>query len=350
MFDTLLSTYGLATANTTITAFGSGLINNTWLVNSQKGDFILQRINNHIFKQPADIASNITLIAKHLATTNANYFFVKPCKTLDEQEIIHLETEGFFRMFPFVQHSHTLDVVNSAQEAYEAAKQFGRFTKILVDFPVVNLKITLPNFHNLTLRFQQFEEALENGNPQRIQQSAESIDFLQGQKNIVNTFKQISRDENCKQRVTHHDTKISNVLFDPLNKGICVIDLDTVMPGFFISDVGDMMRTYLSPVSEEERDLEKIEIRVAYFKAIADGYLSEMKDVLTDVEKTHFVYAGKFMIYMQALRFLTDHLKNDVYYGAKYENHNLIRANNQIVLLQKLVEKEDTLNKLLTID
>lgn len=349
MFDSILAAYGLDITNTTINAFGSGLINHTWLLTTQKGDFILQRINHHIFKQPADIASNIANIAKHLATTHSTYLFVTPCQTFDQEEMIHLPEEGFFRLFPFVPQSHTIDVVHTTAQAYEAAKQFGQFTKLLVNFPSADLKITLPNFHDLILRFQQFEDALINGNPLRIQQAAKSIQFLQTQKNIVDTYKQICQDAQCKQRVTHHDTKISNVLFDPKDKGLCVIDLDTVMPGFFISDVGDMMRTYLSPVSEEEKDFDKIEIRADFFKAIADGYLSEMKDVLTATEKKYFIYAGKFMMYMQALRFLTDHLNDDVYYGALYADHNFMRAKNQIVLLQKLMEKEDVLLQLLDV-
>lgn len=146
-----------------------------------------------------------------------------------------------------------------------------------------------------------------------------------------------------KLRVTHHDTKISNVLFDKKGKGICVIDLDTVMPGYFISDVGDMMRTYLSPVSEEENDLGKITVRDDFYRAIVQGYYNEMKDELTETEKKYFFYAGKFMIYMQAVRFLTDHLNDDVYYGAKYEGHNFMRAANQVRLLECLLEKESVL-------
>ena len=147
-----------------------------------------------------------------------------------------------------------------------------------------------------------------------------------------------------KKGVTHHDTKISNVLFDKSDKGLCVIDLDTVMPGYFISDVGDMLRTYLSPVNEEEKDLSRIEVRDDYFKAIAEGYLSEMKEELSQKEKEHFVYSGKFMIYMQALRFLTDYFKDDTYYGSKYPGHNLVRATNQATLLKKLTQKEKLLN------
>jgi thiamine kinase-like enzyme len=150
-----------------------------------------------------------------------------------------------------------------------------------------------------------------------------------------------------KIRVTHHDTKISNVLFSEDDKGICVIDLDTVMPGYFISDVGDMFRTYLSPANEEEKDFSKIEIREDYFKAIWDGYMSEMGHELSKEEKAHFIYAGKFMIYMQAIRFLTDHINNDAYYGAAYPDHNFIRAGNQAALLERLMEKEATLNKMI---
>ena len=144
----------------------------------------------------------------------------------------------------------------------------------------------------------------------------------------------------------HHDTKISNVLFDKKNRGLCIIDLDTVMPSFFISDVGDMMRTYLSPVSEEEKDFSKIEVRDEFFEAIVRGYLHDMNDELSAIEKNYFVYAGKFLIYMQALRFLTDYFNNDVYYGSKYPQQNFVRANNQIVLLRRLLEKEEKWKKI----
>ncbi|MEO6290022.1 MAG: phosphotransferase, partial [Ginsengibacter sp.] len=187
-----------------------------------------------------------------------------------------------------------------------------------------------------------------DGNALRIEQSQKLIDAILKNKNIVNEFEKIKTNPQFKIRATHHDTKISNVLFDQNNKGLCVIDLDTLMPGYFISDLGDMLRTYLSPVSEEEADFSKIEIRKEYFASIIKGYLGELDNELTDVEKEHFVYSGKFMIYMQAIRFLTDHLNNDIYYGAKYDDHNFIRAGNQIVLLQKLADKEDELKQLIS--
>jgi hypothetical protein len=255
--------------------------------------------------------------------------------------MIELKGEGFFRLFPFVENSHTTDTVKTSDEAYEAAKQFGKFTRLLSGFDAKQLRITSPDFHNLSLRFQRFEESLKRGNKERIKQSKELIQQILLNKNIVTEYSSIISDPAFKQRVTHHDTKISNVLFDKNDKAICVIDLDTIMPGYFISDGGDMMRTYLSPVSEEEKDLDKVVIRDDYYKAIAEGYLEEMSEELSGKEKDYFFYSGKFMIYMQALRFLSDHLENDIYYGAKYEGHNFVRTQNQLTLLQRLIEKEN---------
>jgi Ser/Thr protein kinase RdoA (MazF antagonist) len=170
------------------------------------------------------------------------------------------------------------------------------------------LQDTIPNFHNLSLRYQQFQLSLQQGNKERLLEAADIIKQLEKYSYIVVDFEQIKINPQFKKPVMHHDTKISNVLFDRQNKGTCVIDLDTVMAGFFISDVGDMMRTYLAAVSEEETDFSTIDVREDYFVAIVEGYLSEMKAVLTEEEQKCFIYAGKFMIYMQSIRFLADYL------------------------------------------
>ncbi|HLI92543.1 MAG TPA: phosphotransferase, partial [Puia sp.] len=161
---------------------------------------------------------------------------------------------------------------------------------------------------------------------------------LQEQRGLVDTYLAIRHDPAFRLRVTHHDTKISNVLFDSSDRGLCVIDLDTVMPGYFISDVGDMIRTYVSPASEEEADFDKVLVRGEIYQAIEAGYMEEMGDVLTARERGHFLYGGLYMVYMQALRFLADHLNRDVYYGAKYQGQNFVRAGNQVSLLRKLIE------------
>jgi len=348
MFSAIFNEFGIE-PNASVKPFGSGLINNTWLIGEKEKEFILQRINQNIFKKPLDIATNIHLVCDHFKNQHPSYLFPCPRKTIAGDNMAFIENEGYFRIFPFIKNSHTVDVVNSPLQAYEAAKQFGRFTNLLSDFPVDKLKITLPDFHNLPLRYSQFETAINEGNKERIKQSASMISFLKDQQEIVSISEQININPDFKKRVTHHDSKINNVLFDDNNKGLCVVDLDTVMPGYFISDFGDMMRTYLSPVSEEEKDLSKIEIREEYFKAIAEGYLSEMEKELTTVEKKYLVYAGKFMVYMQALRFLTDFLNNDIYYGSKYEGQNFIRANNQVYLLKKIIEKEEILQEMVKI-
>ena len=333
----ILFQFGLQEENFQVLPFGSGLINTTWEIADKQGNskYILQKVNQHIFKQPDDIAFNIRLINNYLKTYFSDYLYVSPVVTIAGDELVKTD-DGFYRLFPFITNSHTIDVVEKPQQAYEAAKQFGKFTKLLSGLNAAQLKITLPDFHNLKLRYQQFEKALETGNSDRIIQSADFILSIKQNKRIVDEH-EICK-EKFKVRVTHHDTKISNVLFDESDKGLCVIDLDTLMPGYFISDVGDMMRTYLCPVSEEENDFSKIIIRKEFYEAIISGYLSEMGAELTEIEKQHFNYAGEFMIYMQALRFLTDHLNNDIYYGVKYEGHNFVRAGNQITLLQRLQE------------
>ena len=347
MLEEVLSSYGLS-PESTVQPHGSGLIHNTWKVTDHSNEYILQRINDHVFKHPDFIASNIQSIASWLAQNHPDYFFVNPVRANTGKTVLLIPDHGYFRLFPFVKESHTCEIAQSPQQAYEAAKQFGLFTRVLRDFPIEKLQITLPDFHNLAHRHAQFEHSVKHGNVNRLKESQSEIEYLRSQNYIVSTYQQLLSSKEFKMRVTHHDTKISNVLFDKRGKGLCVIDLDTVMPGYFISDVGDMMRTYLSPASEEEKDFDKIEVREDYFKAIAEGYLSEMGSELSAAELNHFVYSGLFLVYMQALRFLTDYFNNDIYYGSSYEGHNFIRAKNQVILLQRLLEKKDQLNEIVT--
>ena len=344
MINEVLHEYGFDNNSCQVEKYGSGLINHTWLVKRNDEKYILQKINSDIFKNPADIAANLELIDHYLQSTNKNYLFTSPQKALNGKGFVHLKNDGYYRVFSFVKGSLSFDVVETPEQAFEAALQFGRFTKLLSGVNIDELKITLPSFHNLSLRYKQYKLALKNGNDERIKDSLEMIDKLNQYSYIADEYEAIKNNPDFKLRVTHHDTKISNILFDKNNKGICVIDLDTVMPGYFISDVGDMMRTYLSPVSEEEKDYSKIEVREEFYWAIVRGYREEMENELTEVEKGYFFYAGTFMIYMQALRFLTDYFNNDIYYGAKYPGHNFVRAGNQLALLEKLVTKKTLLD------
>jgi len=344
--EEILKLYGIG-SNATVMDFGNGLINHTWKVCLPSGDYILQKINEDVFKQPLSIENNIKKIGSWLQKNHSAYLFIHPVETSDGRQMVSHAQSGYFRLFPFVKNSVTRLVAATPGEAYEAARQFGMFTRMLHEFPAEQLEITLPRFHDLGLRQEQFDEACRSGNRERIIKATDIITALRSHTNITDTSRRLVVMDDFKQRVTHHDTKISNVLFDAEGKGITVIDLDTVMPGYFISDLGDMLRTYLSPVSEEEKDLAQVRVRPEFFKAVMMGYLEQMGPVLTKTEWKHLLYAGQFMIYMQALRFLADYLYDDRYYGARYEDHNLVRAKNQLALLESLRDNEPELRDIL---
>lgn len=343
----ILKKYGIEGAQLLIKPHTNGLINKTWKVVDGEEKYILQRINDHVFKHPGQIAKNISMIARYLEQTAPSYLFPSPLKTINGEELVRDETTGWYRLFPFVNGSHTIDVVLSADQAFEAASQFGRFTRLLSGFDATKLYITIPDFHNLSLRYQQFKTALNNGNRERLKQSQLLIQEINSHRHILDDYEKLKHPPSIKCRVTHHDTKISNVLFDESDKGLCVIDLDTVMPGYFISDLGDMMRTYLSPADEEEKDFTRIDVRDEFFRAIIRGYVKELGEELNEEEQKLIFFSGMFLTYMQAMRFLTDHLNNDIYYGAGYENQNLVRAGNQVRLLKKLEEKKSILQKII---
>lgn len=346
MLAEILNQFGLIEERCTIKSFGSGLINHTWLIDSGEKKYILQKINHHVFTEPEIIDKNISSIKLFLNKFYPNYLFISSIPSLKGETLIK-HNDGYYRLTEFVEGSITITTVDSEEEAYEAAKQFGKFSYLLADFNLQNLGVPLKDFHNLSLRYQQFENAVNNGNAERIAETRVAIEELYTLKDILETYQTIVTDSSIPLRVIHHDTKISNVLFNEFRKGICVIDLDTVMPGYFISDVGDMMRTYLSPANEEEQDISKVSVRREMFKAIYDGYMSEMSGILTAKEKDLFIYSGKFIIYMQALRFLTDYLNNDIYYGASYPKHNLSRALNQIKLLKEYMASEPDFRKII---
>jgi Ser/Thr protein kinase RdoA (MazF antagonist) len=347
MIDKVLQSFGLNSSDYEVQLFGSGLINHTFKVSGNKGVYILQEINSEVFKTPENIASNLKLIQNYLHIAHPGYLFVGPIPTLSGNFLVESDAGKYYRMFPFIKGSHTVNFIDDEKEAFEAAKQFGKFTYLLKDFDPNLLKYTLPDFHNLELRFEQFEIAAKKANAERTNQASAEINEVYKHNNILQTYRRILKDKEVPVRVIHHDTKISNVLFDTEHNGLCVIDLDTVMPGYFFSDVGDMMRTYLSPASEEETDFSKIYIRENIFNAICSGYLLEMEEILTEKEKQYFIFSGELMIYMQAIRFLTDYLNNDIYYGSKYPGHNLNRAKNQFKLLNEYVQAETKFKKLI---
>ena len=344
----ILENYRIPQTGLNIRAFGTGLINHTWLISSgdMQEKYILQKINESVFKHPEYIAENIASIGSYLQSHFPSYFFIQPVPTKDGSYLVRVPNDGCYRLTPFAEGSHSADTVTDTNVAYEAARQFGRFTAYLNDFPAETLHITIPDFHNLSIRAVQFRDALHSAAPDTINQCLKEINELKAFASIEQRWELIKNDASIPKRVIHHETKISNCLFDDLQQGMAVIDLDTVMPGYYISDVGDMCRSYLCPLNEESTDYEDIDIRLDYFEALADGYLSEMGDVLTPNELELFVYSGQFLMYMQALRFLADFLAGNPYYPVKHPMHNLDRTKNQLALLRQYTAHEKELKRI----
>ncbi|MEY2587511.1 MAG: hypothetical protein RLY11_1360 [Bacteroidota bacterium] len=330
----IINSYLYSSADYTLHSFGTGLIHKTFVVEKNKEKvFILQQVNHRVFPWPENISHNIQLLSSWLKGNNVKTLLPAPLKTINGNDYVIIDGE-YFRLIPFVENSHSIDTCSIPEEAFEAANQFGNFTASFDGMNVSNLKTTIKDFHNLTFRWNQFREALVVGNKDRIARCKNEIHLLEDDYPIVALFEKIVTSNSFSLRVTHHDTKISNVLFNKENKGICVIDLDTVMPGYFISDLGDMFRTYLSKANEEETDLQLVNARKDFYQAITEGYKEKMADKMSIDELNLLNYAGEFMIYMQALRFLTDYINNDCYYSISYEDNNYQRTLNQLALLK----------------
>lgn len=341
-----LSYYGLIPPFE-IEALGTGLIHRTWKVGSRSEFYVLQEINQNVFKNPEAIADNLRQLDGYRKLHVPDYPFIAPLPGKDGKGFVSIDKQ-LFRLSPFVGGSTVRTSVSGPDQAYEASFQFSRFVKAFSDFPAEKLTDTIPQFHDLTFRFEQFRTAISNAQPQRLQRATKLISIIDQYSSVPADFERIQNGGIIRKRVTHHDTKISNVLFDQNGKGLCVIDLDTVMPGYYISDLGDMMRTYLAEASEEVQDLKEISIRDDVFEAVICGYLDNTADMFTADERKFLFYSGAFMMLMQAVRFLTDYLMNDRYYGAKYEEHNFVRTANQLTLLQQYEARKKDLSRIVT--
>lgn len=347
--ESILEAYNLTRKNINIQQIGSGLINGTYLLTdlSDGNKFVLQHINTIVFTNPEAIASNIEAVANFLKTNFPDYLFPAPLQTVANQRM-HLHEGKYWRLMPFVDDTVALDTLSTPKQAFEAAKQFGKLSRLLNNFDSSKLQPTIIGFHDLTLRFEQFTQALNQAKAETKNKANQEIETAFAFEHILNQYSKLKGNADFPDRVMHHDTKISNALLDKNTfEGVCVIDLDTLMPGKFISDLGDMMRTYLCEFSENEKDISKINIRIDYFSAMIEGYLSEMSDILTNIEKELILFSGKYIIYMQALRFLTDFLNENIYYPISYPEQNLDRARNQFKLLEELIKNEDQLQQLI---
>ncbi len=318
-----------------IQAISGGLINKTYKISFSTDEYyVLQELNTTIFKNPSAVMANIQLVANHLKN---NYYPLKnlePVKTQNGRMLIKDRIGNYWRAFPFIESTLVFDKVSTQKQAFEAAKAFGLFIKHLDSIDPQNVKITIPDFHNLELRTKQFLKAIKDDPFNRKKTAEDEIKKLLKYRRLLDCDY-----KNLQLRIIHNDAKIRNVLFDEHSlNAVCVIDLDTVMPGYVISDFGDMIRTMCCTASEEEKDLSKVKIDKDLFGAVAEGFLIVTHSFLTNEEKEKLVAGGVNIIFEQAIRFLTDYLKGDEYYSVQNKGQNLNRARNQLKLFESLLE------------
>ncbi len=338
--------------------FGSGHINDTILaeykINGQSLKYVLRKINKKVFPEPELIVENTILVTgqiKKKLIAEGEKDLNRKVLTLFETsngKFYHLDETGeYWCLMNFIEDAYTVDEVETEKQAYEAARTYGKFQKYLSDFDAAECNITIKNFHDLEKRLIKFDEVLAKNPAQRAGEIQSVIEKVERFRYINNEFLKL-RKENIPVRVTHNDTKINNVMLDSkTSEGLCVIDLDTVMPGIILNDFGDMVRTFTSPSAEDESDLSKVFVRMNIFSAMANGYLSELKNILTRSEVGYLPLGAKIIVYEQAVRFLTDYLEGDVYYKVKYEKHNLIRARNQFALLESIEKNFSGMQKII---
>lgn len=318
--------------------FNSGHINNTYLIlTNSKPNYILQKLNGNVFTKATEVIENKIKLASFLETKNVKT--IQFLKTKNNLNYYKDEEGSLWSLSLYIESSKTFLQVVSSKMAYEAGKITGEFLSETNNFNN-DLVEVLPDFHSMDFRFQQFEESLLNGNQIRKQESKEWIDFIFSVKEEMFQIEEVIKVNKLPIRVTHNDTKISNILFDNNQNAICLIDLDTVMNGTLLFDYGDALRTIASTASEDEINLNKIDFNVEYFKNYTRGFLEKLNKNISKIELEFLPVSIKIMTFIIGLRFFTDYLNDDVYYKANYKKHNLDRAKNQFTLVKRIKENQ----------
>nr|WP_300830404.1 aminoglycoside phosphotransferase family protein [uncultured Acetatifactor sp.] len=332
-------------------SYGNGHINDTFLVTMPR--YILQRINTSIFRNPEELMENIENVTGFLREKlrEAGEDFergtlqVVPAK--DGGSYYKVDDDNVFRVYRFVEGTKSIENSKTPKDLYEAGVGFGHFQKLLADFPVEKLHETIQDFHHTPKRIEALREAIRQDRAGRAGSVQREIDFALENASWADCVVKGMEAGRIPVRVTHNDTKINNILFDrDTGKAVCVIDLDTVMPGSMLYDFGDALRIGGSSAAEDETDLDKVWFEEGAFEAFAKGYLSEMRETLTEAEMALLPLSVKLMTYECGIRFLTDYLNGDTYFKIHREHHNLDRARNQFKLVADIGNKEARLAQL----
>lgn len=335
--------------------FGSGHINDTFkltLRNKGSNSFLLQKINHHIFADVQGLMNNINLVTRHLKDIFRSQGLDQEKHTLtivptNTNNLYYSDSNGnYWRVFINLENTKSYDIVETTQQAYSGGQAFGLFQKQLSSLDANQIIEILPNFHNIDFRLHNLDMAIHRNSMDRVKTVMDIIEFVEVRRESMRNIITMANKKELPLRITHNDTKFNNVLLDQNDNVQCVIDLDTVMPGYIAYDFGDAIRTIINPAAEDEKDLSKIKLNIPLFKAYTEGYLSEAKDFLTEKEIESLWYGVLLLPFMQAVRFLTDYINGDQYYKVQYPEHNLVRTRTQIKLVDELEKHE---NKLLAI-
>ncbi|MBR9997940.1 MAG: aminoglycoside phosphotransferase family protein [Cyclobacteriaceae bacterium] len=326
--------------NTLITPISKGLINDTYLIQNEhiKTKYVLQKINQNVFREPEKVMKNLVRIVDHLAKKpDPRYKLLKLEKTIVSGTYYLDEQQDYWRVFRYLDHTDTIDKVTDPIQAREAARAYGNFIKRLNRLNPGEVFETIKNFHNYRDRIVKLEKAAAENSSQRKKNCLNELDFIGNRIKYIEEYYSLP----LPKRIIHSDTKIDNILFDDqLEKAVCVIDLDIAMPGSLLYDYGDMVRSFTNRVKEDEGDMSKIGINQEVFYNLTQGFIEETAILMKNAETNNLLLGAKIVILIQAIRNLTDYLFGDVYYKINYETHNLVRARNQITLLS-CIEKDE---------
>ncbi|MGL4656241.1 MAG: phosphotransferase enzyme family protein [Sarcina sp.] len=324
-----------------------GNINDTFILTFMDGEnknkYIVQRINHHVFTEPEKLMENMVGITKHItnkvkeAGGDVSRESLKLVKTVDDKYFYETESGDYYRAFPFIRKARTYMKVESDVHIYEAGKALGKFQKQLSDYKVEDLHEVIKDFHNTPVRYLDFEKAIEEDKADRVKLAMNEIKFIMDRRNELSRLTELLEEGKLPLRVTHNDTKFNNIMIDDeTGKAVCVIDLDTVMPGLSLYDFGDAIRSGCSTAAEDETDLNNVTIDMNLYKRFVEGVFEECRDTLNDYERKNMAFSAKLITIELAMRFLTDYLNGDTYFKVNSETHNLERTRNQLKLASEM--------------
>lgn len=318
----------------------SGHINDTYLVKTENDYYVLQKLNHLVFPNIPDLMKNKVKIARFLSQKESYKLSILHFYSTKQGEYFYKDEKGdYWSLMNYIADSKVLEKTENKEQAYEAGNAFGHFIAQLHDFDASELYEIIPDFHKMSFRFSQFDAALSQAKEERKQEAVEWIEMVQNNRKQMHRLEDLYEQGEIPMRVTHNDTKLSNLLFNSSNRAIAVIDWDTLMPGIVHYDFGDSIRSICSTAREDENDLSKVQFNKEFYDYYKKGFLEELGNVLSEKEIGLLPLAAETISFIMGLRFLTDFLNNDRYYKTKYPQHNLDRAANQLTLVLRIREK-----------